>query len=342
MPAIQGDDIADLVASTLKDLGPGKWVDLASDLQEYIALPKILNKEKVGFQSGYGLQWNVMVDTADAAQNAGLYAVDNVNVGDMMKNATLPWRHSLAAWAYERREISMNRSPARIVEILKERRAGAMIDLAKLIENNFWGKPAGPTDTLTPHGIDYWIVRNSSEGFNGGIPSGWSDVAGLSPTTYPNWKNYTAQYTTVDKTDLIRKMRRAFVFTKFKSPTEIPTYNKGNRYGIYSNYAVVGKLEEILESQNDKLGNDIASKDGMVMFRRTPIQWVPKLETDAQNPIYGINWGWFRPVFLKGEYMRETGPQQAPHQHNVQQVFLDLTYNFECKNRRAQWVIATA
>jgi hypothetical protein len=284
----------------------------------------------------------VMVDHSGAARNTGLYATDSVNVSDVMKQGSIGWRHSTTNYAYERREIAMNRDPARIVELLKIRRADSQISMAELMETNLWSAPSSSTDEESPHGIPYWFVKNATEGFNGGIPSGFSDVGGLSPTTYPRWSNWTAQYTTVSKTDLIRKWRKASVFTNFKSPTEIPSYNTGNRYGYYSNYAVVGTLEEILEAQNENLGNDIASKDGQVVFRRNPVVWTPKLEADTQNPVYGINWGTLKPVFLKGEYMREEGPTKAPNSHTVHQVFVDCTWNMICRDRRRNFVLATA
>lgn len=340
MPTLQGDEIADLVATTLRDLGEFKWTDLATDLQDYVALPKLLKKEKVQFDAGYGIQFNAMVDHSGAAHNTGLYEVDTVNVADVMKSANIPWRHATTNYAYERREVAMNRSPRKIIDLLKIRRADAMISLAELMEDNFWSAPASSSDELAPYGVPYWIVKNNTEGFNGGTPSGFSDVAGLNTTTYPRWRNWTAQYTVVSKDDLVRKMRKAATFTKFKSPTEVPSYSRGNRYGYYANYDVVGRMEELLEAQNDDLGNDVASKDGMVTFRRNPVVWVPKLEEDTTDPIYGINWGDFYPVFLRGEYMKEQGPMLSPKQHTVHEVHIDLTLNFKSCNRRKHFVIA--
>jgi hypothetical protein len=317
-----------------------KWTDIATDLQEYVAMTRLLKKNRVMFDSGKGIQWNVMVDYVDSARNVGLYEPDSVSVGDGMEQADIPWRHTTANYAFDRREITMNASPAKIVDLIKTRRAQAMISLAAHCERDFWGKPTDSSDKKTPYGLKYWLVSNTSQGFNGGNPSGFSNGAGnLDSGTYPNWANYTDQYVDITKEDLVRKWRRAATFTKFMPPTDIPDYNRGDRYEFFTNYSVLGTIEELLEEQNDNLGNDVASKDGRAMFRKTPVQWAPYLENDTNDPIYGINWGVFSPVFLKGEYMREDGPQQAPNQHTVEVVYIDMTYNYINRDRRRGFVL---
>jgi hypothetical protein len=307
----------------------------------------------VGFQAGYGLQWNVMVNQSFAAKMVGLFQVDQVNVGDVMAQATLPWRHATTNYAIERREIAMNREPRRIVDLLKVRRADAMISLAEILETQLWSAPPSSTDSLNAMGIPYWIVPSTTQGFNGTNPSGFTAGAGnISSTTYPNWANYTDQYVDATKTDLMRRWRRAAVFCNFMSPVnaDVPTYNTGNKYGYYTSYYVIGRLEELLEQQNDNLGKDIASMDGQCVFRRNPVVWAPKIEQlngtvpyagsgFPTNPIYGVNWGVFRPIFLEGEYMKEQGPMMAPTQHTSMQVFVDLTFNLECRDRRRLFVL---
>lgn len=339
MPVLQADDIADLILITLKDLGRLKFTLLAANLQEYVALPNLLRKERVGFGSGFGVQFNVMKKDSGAAENTGLFAADNVNVGDVFAQATVPWRHTNTKFAFDRREISMNRSPARIVDLAKGRRVDGMVSLAKKMETNFWNDP--PSDGETPFGVPYWMPRNTSQGFNGGNPTNFSAGAGgLAVADVPNsaWDSYSDQYVSITTTDLLRKWRRAATKTGFMAPVKVPDYNTGNRYGYYCNYDVLGELEELAVAQNDQLGRDLASTDGRTMFRQNPITYVPHLDSDApqasEDPVYGINWGVFKIVFLRGEWLRETGPQQHGLQHNTLQVFIDLSYNFVCYDRR--------
>ena len=350
--ALQADQIQDLITVTLKDLGRLKFTELASTLQEYHALGKLIDQYKVQYQSGTAIQYNIMLNQSGAAKNVGLFESDNVNIADVMTTASIPWRHCTTNYAFERREVQFNATPARIVELVKIRRTDAMISLAELMEKNFWQAPPSTSDTTHPYGIAYHIAKGATgeEGFTGDNPfaqdgSQFSDNAGIDSSLSTNsaWRNYYADYESVTKTDLIRKWRKAAVFTNFKPPVPVADYNTGNNYAYYTNYNVIGRLEEALEAQNDNLGNDIASKDGQLVFRQVPVMWVPHLETDTTNgtnPVYGVNWGTLKPVFLSGEYMREEGPTQVPGQHTTMQVFVDSTLNFMCTDRRRNFLLS--
>ncbi len=338
MPALLPSQLGDLVNTTIKNLGKPKFTEIATDIQEHTAMKNLLKKNRVVIDSGYAVQWDVMVNHSQSSRNVGLGAVDNVSQVDTMTQASADWKNVTANYSFIGQEIDMNREPARIVNLVTERRIACLISLAELMEANFWGPPVAITDTTTPWGVNTWIVKNATEGFNGGVPSGYTTI-GLNPTTYPRWNNYTFPYTNVTVDDFIRKVRKAATFTKFKPPVEgIPTPNTGDNYGFYTNYGVLGPLEESLVAQNENLGSDIASQDGNTLLRRVPVTWVPKLEPDTTNPFYGINWGWMKTYVLDGWWLKETDVPIYPNQHTVAAHFLDLTFQWITKNRRAHFV----
>lgn len=340
MPAIQPENIGDLIADTLRDLGKPKFTDISSNLQRHVAMKNLLRKNRVILESGTGIQFNVLVAQSNAARNVALAESDNVNLVDGMVQANTVWRNSQTSYMLIGQVVSMNREPARIVDYVKQQRIMAMISFAELMESNFWAAPSA-SDGKTPLGLPYWITKNATAGFNGGVLSGYTTVAGLSPTTYPNWNNYTAPYTAVSRDDFIRAARKASVFTDFMPPTDgIPTPDTGDEYGFYTNYAVLQPLEEAVESQNDNLGRDVASQDGKVLFRRLPVTWVPWLERDTTNPFIGINWGWMKTYILRDWWMRETNLPYTPGQHTVASHFIDCTYNFVSKNRRCHFILS--
>ncbi len=300
----------------------------------------LLRENRAVLQSGYGIQFDVLVGQSNAARNVALAESDNVNLVDGMVQASSVWRNSQTSWMVIRQVAAMNREPARIVDYVKQQRIMALISLAELMESNFWAAPSA-SDPKTPYGIPYWIGKNATKGFTGGVLSGFSTVAGLSPTTYPNWNNWAAPYTAVSRDDFIRQAREAATKTDFMPPVDgIPSPNTGDDYGFYTNYAVIQPLEEAVESQNDNLGKDVASMDGKTLFRRVPVTWVPWLERDTTNPMYGINWGWLKTYILEGEWMKETHLPYTPGQHTVASYFIDLTYNFISKNRRCHLVLS--
>ena len=339
--ALTAPNYGDLVQTTLRDLGKPKFTDISSPLQKHTAMRNLLRKNRRELESGYGVQFDVMVGQAQSAANVGLGASDNVEDIDVMTQATADWRNTTSNYSLVLQVIDMNREPARIVNFVQAKRIAALISLAELMEANFWGPPVSSTDNVTPWGVNTWIVKNATEGFNGGAPSGYTTI-GLNPTTYPAWNNWTYQYTNVTSEDLLRHWRKAATFTDFEPTVDgIPTPNTGDDYGFYTNYGVIGPAEELLMAQNDNMGDDLAKYDGMFHFRRTPVFWVPKLEADTTNPVYGINWGWFKTYILKGWWLRETHVPVYPGQHTISAHFIDATYQWITKNRRCHFVLAT-
>lgn len=347
MAFLQADDIADLVQTTLDDLGELRFTDLMSTYQNTVFLKRMIRKHKTTFEAGTAVRFNAITDTNGSARAVGLYYTAQVNPTNAMINGEMPWRHVTWNWGIDRREIAMNRQPRKIVDLVKVRRMMAFGAAVKFFEQRGWRVPAS-TDNDNFMGIPYWIVKSNTavttnDGFNGTVPSGYTVVGGINPTTYaPKWSNYATQYTSVTKSDLVSKMWRAMTFTQFEPLVDdVPTYNTGDDYGIYTTYSVISSLKEILESQNDNLGNDLDSMEGKLMFRRTPISWVKELQDDTTNPLYGINWGVLKVQGLRGEWMKETTIPVHSNQPTVSATHTDCTLNTYCPDRRRLWVLAT-
>lgn len=340
MPVLQAQQLADLVATTLRELNKPSFVDISSDLQRH-TVNNFIRQNRVELQSGTGVQWSVMVNHNGSARNVGLGGQDEINRIDTMTLATADWRNSVASYSFIGQEIAMNREPARIVNIVKQGRHACMVSLAELMEGNLWGPPVAFTDAVTPWGIKTWIVKNASEGFNGGAPSGYT-VIGLNPTTYPRFKNYTFPYTNVTPDDFIAKLDKAATFCDFMPAVEdFPNLVKGVDWGFFTNYAVIGALQQQLRAQNENLGADIDKYSGGVRFRRMPVTWVPKLEADTTGPFYGINYNTFKTIILDGWWLNQTDIAHYPGQHTTEAHFLDSTYQWCCYDRRANFVGST-
>jgi hypothetical protein len=368
---LQASDIVDLIKTTQNELGRARFTEIASDVQDHCALRELLNESRVQFTGGPEIQWNLMTESSGSARDTGLYEVDQTNVADVMAIAQIPYRHMTANYSIERREIAFNRAPAQIVDLVRIRRNDAMISLAEHLEKRFWGVPTSSSDNKKIYGVGYWIVDSSTKGFTGGAPTGFTNVAGVDPSVVTRWKNYSAVYSdtisplagptyssgqdtagTPDSTgfsDMVVQLREAYTKCNFKPIPGVAysDYNKGNRYGLYTNYAVISYLEEVLARRNDNLGMDVGATDGKVVFRGIPLTYCPYLDSNvtytgtgnAAYPIYGINWGVFESCFLEGEYMRETGPDTAPNQHTVFTTHVDLSMNIRCTDRRRNFIL---
>jgi hypothetical protein len=339
-------DIQDVVASTLYDLGPMRFQQVAQSLQYYEVFSKWFKKDKVMFDSGIGIQRTLMnkLDSTSAI-HTGLTDTDQVNIPEVLDQLQIPWRHVQTSWALiYQSDILMNRGKSLILNVIKPKRAAALLGLVEELEERAWGSAPLVNDKTLPYGIQYWLVENATTGFNGGLPGAHTTVGGVNLTDTPNFKNYTDLYTTVNKSNLVKKMRTAHRKCRFMSPVTIKDYRGavGERYRCYVNESVISSMEDIGEGQNENLGRDIASMDGTITFRRNPVIWVPKLDERTDGPVYMVDHSTFYPVCLKGDYLRESEADKAPNQHNVFQMFVDLTYNFLCVDRRRNAVLTTA
>lgn len=348
MPTLLDSEINDLVVGTLKQLDAPNFTQIAQTLQDYSFFNTILREDKVTFRGGAGgFLTRVMVGLTNQATMTGLYDTDAVNVGESLKEITVPWRRTKVPYAYERREILEQAGDGKLTDLLTVRRTDALISLAELLETQHWSKPADSTDELNAFGVPYWIVKwptgTTTPGFTGSDAAGFTaGPGGLASATYTAWKNYAGQYLAVSKTDLISKMRTAYRKVGFKSPIGVESFRNGvgARYRLYVNEATLNAIELVAENQNENLGPDIASMDGMTTFKGNPFIYVPKLDADTSNPVYMINSDTFYPFVLDGDYLRESEPEKLPYQHNVWNVWVDLSWNEVCINRRANAVLS--
>lgn len=345
MATVTDRELLDMATTTLNELRREKVTQFAQRLTHYEVMGRIFKRDKTVIGSGQGVQQRVMVDHSGAAKQVGMTDLDNLNITDVMQFVDVPWRHTTTNFSWNRIEMLENRSPARIVDLLRTRRIDGMLSLAEQMETQFWSAPSASTNELDVFGVPYWVVKPGAneEGFDGGNPSGFSGGAGgLDSDVFTRWVNYVADYATINKTDLLVKWRKAFRLTDFRSPLGSLDFRngRGQRFRNYCNLDTITELETIGENQNENLGRDIASMDGMITFRQTAIVWVAELDSDSTNPIYGLDFDWFFPVVLSGNAMHESDPTAATNMHNWMVVYVDLSWNVMCTDRRRQYCLA--
>jgi len=360
MAELSLEQINDLLLGTLKELGRNRFQQIAQKLQQYPVISRWFRKNKIQFDEGLGIQRNLMITTSNQARHTGVMTTDSVDIPSLMAQLSINWRHLQSAWAFNYQEILVNRGKALIYNVIQPRRVDAMLGIAAELEAKAWTlAPSG--DVTLPWGIPFWIVYTATGSgapgaFTGGYPSGYSTMAGINLTNAPNFQNYGCTYVTVNKTDLINSMRSGHRRTFWHSPVNVSDYRKGE-YGdlqYYTDETTLRAFETVGESQNENLGRDLAPFGGAddvkwveatLTFRRHPIRWVPQLDdtsvyTAATNPVYGVDHSTFYPVCLAGDYLRESPVLRAPTQHNVYRIFIDLSYNYLCVDRRRNQVFS--
>ena len=329
MSTLQFSNIDDAVLCTQQNLiKRNAFTDLQTDLQDHVAVREMWKKRKKVFTGGNVWEFEAQVDHNHSARAVGLFETDGSNLTDTMIKGTISPRHINAHYIYDQREPAFQRGGVAIVDLIKTRYVGMMVSLFEYLETALWGIPAAG-DVKTPFGIQYWLTRSVTEGFNGvdhaNFPSG---RAGISSTTYDRWANWTADYEEVTKDDLIRLMRRGHRKIQFRSPVShaVPTVGPSSN-GIYTNDAVLGLMEEKLEDQNMNLGTDLDKMGGRTMFKGTPVTYAPKLDADTENPVYMLDWKYLAIGILAGWENQLTKPYMVPGKHLVRRIDLDATLN---------------
>lgn len=340
MAHLSAKDMVDLVAATRGDATfEGTVTEIASRLQDY-SYKKLLAKDKLKIQSGPFIKGNLLVDHNHSAQMAGLHEVYEPDIPDLAARWRLDWRHAHNYWGWERREMLMNRRRDEIFDIIKMRRAGAKISLAELFESQIWSAPTDSSNDLDLFGIPWWFPKaaTNAEGFNGGNPSGFSDCAGIDCTdpTYARWKSYNAAYAQINEHDLLDKMGRAYRKIGFKSPVDLEDARRGTAedYRIFMNEVTLSAFEKLMRARNDNL-SDLAEFMGTTSWKKRPLTWVPKLDTDTSNPVFMLNFQWISLCVLDGDFPYEHDPAAEPNQPNSMVVHEDYTMNLLTTNRRA-------
>ena len=337
------DQIPDFVNLTLSLFKRKKWADLSLEHQHYVSatLIKEKNVKEVG---GKDISFRLQTRNTGNARNTGMYATDITRVEDVTISASVPWAMQTTNFSYDIYEDLFQSDRETIINELQIREHDAMNSMVELNEENLWSAPTSTTDTR-PMGIPFWLQKDATTtpegGFNGGNPSGFTGgAAGVSSTTYPRWRNWTFGYSTVSEDDLIDRVKKALAFTHFQAPVPHPTLGFGeSNHCIYTTYRVTSALERLAETRNDNLGNDVARYLNQVVIGGVPCKWVPYLEAnDTSDPLYGVNWGTFRPFVKKGCNMRRNPAHRAARQHTVREVHYDNWMNYICYNRRLCFV----
>ena len=361
----------DIVKATAELLiQQGAFTNLLSDLNEYTILNRVMPSHKKVFDGG--LDWTFMAAIAannsgnGTAKFTGLFENDDINRSDVLVQGKVSPRFLTASYIYDKREPVLNSGEATKSKML------ALVNFVKLqmetmyqsaydkLETALAGSPTYADDKKTPHGIAFYLQKQSNSdaashttgGFDGKDPQLATSATvatkvasprcNISSSTYARWANWAAQYAAVSKEDLVKKMRIAAHKINFRSPLALTDPKLSTGRSILTNLNVLQEIETILEAQNMNLGNDLASKDGKTLFKGCPVEYVPIFDNDAQDPIYMIDWKTLCFGTVAGWDKKVSAPKEDNAQHNTMKGFLDMAVEMVCTNLRNQAVIAKA
>lgn len=338
-------DIGDLAQVTRPRESMSKMNDIASRLTKYHFVDYMIKEDKIAYDGGTSIKGNLITDQNFSAAMVGLHQVIEPNIVDVMTKFNVPWRHANSYWGYERREMlvnAQNKTLSKIADILDTRRIPARISEAELLETQWWTNTPSSSNETDVWGLKYWFpkVTGAGRGFNVAEPSGFSSVGGLATATYPRWKGYGASYVNPTEKDLLYEMNLAADETDFTPPVDIEEHKRsvGKNHRLYLNLITKTQLEQEMRSRNDR-HSSLSEFANATSFRNSPLRYVPKLNTDTQNPVYMLNMDYIFIACLSGDEMYEHPPMNDVQQPNTYIVHRDSTFNVVFTSRRVHAVI---
>lgn len=354
---IQGvnyQNLGDLLTASLNSIERTTIHDIASLYPKYWFRKELLSEAQV-IDGGLGCDFTLFTDENYSARFVGLFAKDNININDVLTRGFVPFRHITANHSYDETETAMNSGAARIVNEMEARSAACDLSLANKWENAWWGDAIATDDELSWLSINNWITRWPASGTttpglygtyaydttNGAAYT--TGPAGVSPDTYPGWRNWTAKYDVIDKTDGIESLAEIYTKMQWEPPMSLPGQPgmySNSMLQLYCNYDSVKEFKAVGEGQNENLGKDVDSMAGKIVFRGHPINYVPKLDEDASDPVFMWDKATCGVTLLKGRELKEVGPLRDGLRHNVWNIFKDCSGNSVCRMRRRNAVIS--
>ncbi len=349
MPVLTADAINDLVKSSLAELSKGDITEIAADQSEYTSIDVFFKPNmRKRITSGTKVQWNVLTEANENTEYHGLYHEFDVQQHDGLVQASIPWTQATMKVMWDDAEIQMNMEPAKITDLMTGRWRAAVTGFAATTDNRLWNQGAGTAD---PRSIPYYVVKTgatTTPGFNGTVLSGYTAVAELSPTTYPNWRNGNFLYTDVIESDFIEKLTSMMRLSHFvapnngkKAPSEHGSASPDERM-FFTNNVMLGELEHLARSRNDNLGAGLLAYMGEVTVGRRPVRYAPGLDADTTNPFYGVHTGTFKTAHLGDRWNATITIERLPKQPSVGITYVNYMHNLICYNRRRSFVGATA
>lgn len=345
--ATQLENLPDLVIATIKEYERDGIVDLYQTLQSYKAR-SVIGKMKQESTPSHTYNWTVNVASNNPAEMVGVAATGNPTIANTLAQAEIKFRRARTHWAYDDEEMSANEGGGeRIVDLIKIRQMDAMRSLADIMESQWWSRPSSTADDLSMNGIKYWLVQNATTGFNGGLPGGsFTDVAGINPSTYTTWRNFTGAYSMVDIPNFVSLLDEASYKCDFEPPVDFANIGGGGelKHAYYTTFATQRAMTRLMESRQDNIGPDSAPDLGRYfgkgVYRNVPVIAVPWLDQNTTNdPFYGISFDTWVYKYLKGWKQKTYKPAKDAHQPTMNVVWTISQGNFICRNRRRNFVL---
>jgi hypothetical protein len=370
MASIHGIDIRDNVLFYHRTFIRKGIVDVTSQYRNYSCYEELKNAEKIS-KDNKSFHFPLMVDGYDNNQYTSNFQPDSLGRTSLGAEGVSYWSDQKTGWFASRKEPGYPKgaSAAQIVKVFDMHRNNMFKKFYQFNEKARWINPTGPNDgsggQVAVFGIPHYVVQSATAavGQNGAAPSGYSTVSGLSRTTHPELKNWTATATDMSLTNGQQKLSDMIDLMQWQCLPELPGEQKATHsYVIESHrtpYAMWQRQQYAFTGDSDihadpakLLGNNTVGNG--LFFRTIPWRWVDALTQsttrdgtsnpayDDAQPVYLLDKSTWIVYAAEGIFMDESEPIRAAEDHNRFDMHMDSMYQRVCINPGANGVVTFA
>lgn len=291
---------------------------------------------------------------------------------------TAPWRVATVDTVVHEHEIDLQQGGRDVVfkKVMAAKEAEAEASWWESMEELLWGSPDNstmesstftPGTTLRPYSLRVFLPDDGAS-----LPSGFTTVHGVNPSTYPNWAPQSATFTNTSATTrsqtVIRGLDKLFLKCDWQVPDGFKQWSEDlnkNKLRILCNQPSSLFLKDEARERNNVLtprGDLGWVNDGSVTFHGIPIQYNARLDTidtDATTAVgaeptaddgaskLGYKWrlidfAQIHPVFHPKHYRRQQEKDDGARNPYAKVFIEDTWFNFICMNRRTSGVLKAA
>lgn len=242
---------------------------------------------------------------------------------DTLKQISLPWRFSQCNFAWETEEMELNEDDVdKFLNLDDAYRSGAVMAQVNGTEASLWTVPATADMEASTGKVPYSIPCFINE-FTSTIPTGFTTVMGVNPSTTSRWRNQKSAYTAAnigspsDTTGLLMSLMDCAENTRFRTvdfgkSKSLQEKEMLDRMGIVTSLDGLKQYQKALFNANDRTVSVSDAGNKTLQFRGYPMEQVTALATAAiysstlaASHTSGVaNAGYPRYYFLNGEYLK--------------------------------------
>lgn len=339
IPAAQ---IPGLIADTLAHYKDKSKIKIAQEYQSYFFIDQVFQEDRYDVQDGSSVEYRFITDDNGQARHANYMEGRTINLRDDTLIGSAPWTLADNVAVWEVHQIQMNKGASKLLDTLKKAYAKAYASLFRVLESRAVLAPDSSTDTRNPYGLQYWFsglpsgTTNYSGGWLGttsryGDGTSTTTVGGLNKITNAKARNWAFNHNGITQQTL-DAMRTALVYTEFRVPRTLKQfYSPENaKRKILTSLAYQVEYERLV----NQIGPDGRNKDlnpfyGNALTYRG-VEWVgmPTLESVSLNPIYCVDFAYFKPIVHSNWWLREDEVMRDREQPHIYSRQIDCWYSY--------------